>query len=162
MQDDDLAQVGYFSPFPLNGKLNILQIRKARLEQLKQGHSDGRDVAAEGHALKRDAESWRHRQQEAEKEARQAMLARILEPAAAERLGRIRLVKAERAQAVEEQLLMLARSGQLRGPVDEALLKKLLEAVAEQREEERIVISRRKGGWTGEDDDLEDLVQGLT
>ncbi|SZF05251.1 unnamed protein product [Blumeria hordei] len=133
MQDDDLAQ-----------------IRKARLEQLKQGHSDGRDVAAEG------------QQQEAEKEARQAMLARILEPAAAERLGRIRLVKAERAQAVEEQLLMLARSGQLRGPVDEALLKKLLEAVAEQREEERIVISRRKGGWTGEDDDLEDLVQGLT
>lgn len=132
MHDDDLAQ-----------------IRKARLEQLKQGHGDGRDVAAEG------------QQQEAEKEARQAMLARILEPAAAERLGRIRLVKAERAQAVEEQLLMLARSGQLRGPVDEALLKKLLEAVAEQREEERIVISRRKGGWTGEEDDLEDLVQGL-
>jgi programmed cell death protein 5 len=57
---------------------------------------------------------------------------------------------------VENRLIMLARSGQLRQKVTEEQLKELLNAVAEKKEE-KIVISRRKGGWDDEDDDLFDL-----
>ncbi len=85
------------------------------------------------------------------------MLSQILEPEAADRLGRIRLVKESRAQDVENRLLMLAKSGQLRQKVTEEQLKDLLNAVAETKEEKKIVISRRKGGWDDEDDDLLDL-----
>lgn len=69
------------------------------------------------------------------------------------------MVKESRATDVENRLIMLARSGQLRGKVTEAQLKQLLESLAENdREGEgagKIVIARRKGGW--DDDDLDDL-----
>ena len=85
------------------------------------------------------------------------MLAQILEPAAADRIGRIRLVKASRAEDVENRLITLARSGQLRGPVNEAQLKDILAAISEQQvEEEKVTVQRRKGGW--DDDDLDDLM----
>lgn len=52
---------------------------------------------------------------------------------------------------------MLARSGQLRAKVTEEQLKELLGAVKENRErsEEKIVVSRRKGGWDDEDELLD-------
>ncbi|GAP82363.2 putative programmed cell death protein 5 [Rosellinia necatrix] len=90
-------------------------------------------------------------------EARQSILNQILHPEAADRLGRIRLVKASRAADVEDRLIALARAGQLRQKVTEAQLKELLAAVAENREEEKIVVDRRKS-WDDEDDeDLLDL-----
>jgi programmed cell death protein 5 len=87
-------------------------------------------------------------------DARLSILNQILEPTAADRLGRIRLVKESRATDVENKLIMLARSGQLRQKVTEEQLKDLLNAVAETKEEEKIVISRRKGGWDDDDDFL--------
>ena len=81
------------------------------------------------------------------------MLAQILLPDAADRLGRIRLVKESRATEVENRLIMLARSGQLRAKVTEEQLKELLEAVAEAKEE-KIIVKRGGGGrWDEEDDD---------
>ncbi|RQM06674.1 hypothetical protein DH86_00001300 [Scytalidium sp. 3C] len=89
-------------------------------------------------------------------DARQTILNQILEPEAADRLGRIRLVKESRAVDVENRLIMLARSGQLRQKVTEEQLKELLNAVSETKEEQKIVVSRRKAGWD-DDDDLLDL-----
>jgi programmed cell death protein 5 len=66
-------------------------------------------------------------------------------------------VKESRAQDVENRLIMLAQSGQLRQKVTEEQLKELLNAVAETKEPEKIVVSRRKGGWDDEEDDLFDL-----
>lgn len=69
------------------------------------------------------------------------------------------MVKASRAEDVENRLIMLARSGQLRARVNEAQLKDILNAVAEQQaggEGERVTVQRRKGGW--DDDDLDDLL----
>lgn len=134
MEDDDLAA-----------------IRKARLEQLKaqQGAGGGSSNGSSG------GQGGDKQAQEAE--ARSSILAQILEPEAADRLGRIRLVKESRAQDVENRLIMLARSGQLRNKVTEEQLKELLGAVAETKEEEKIVVSRRKGGWDDDDDDLFDL-----
>lgn len=92
-------------------------------------------------------------------DARSAILSQILLPEAADRLGRIRLVKESRATDVENRLIMLAKSGQLRSKVTEEQLKELLGAMAENTREREgagdIVVSRRKGGW--DDDDLEGL-----
>ena len=98
------------------------------------------------------------RQQEAE--ARASILAQILTPEAADRLGRIRLVKVSRAEMVESRLIVLAKGGQLINKVTEEQLKELLGAVADntrEQEQREIVVSRRKGGWDEDDDDLEGL-----
>lgn len=92
-------------------------------------------------------------------ERRSAIMNQILDPAAADRLGRIRLVKESRAIDIENRLIMLAQSGQLRQKVTEEQLKEILNAVAEnhrKEEEHKVVITRRKGGWD-DDDDLLDL-----
>lgn len=98
----------------------------------------------------------RLRDRQQEKEAREHVLGQILHPEAADRLGRIRLVKEERATEVENRLIMLAQSGQLRQKVTEAQLKELLNAVSDTKEEQKIVVNRRKG-WDDDDDDLLDL-----
>jgi len=69
-------------------------------------------------------------------------------------LGRIRLVKASRANDVENRLIALARGGQLRQKVTEEQLKDLLGAVSENEStEQKITVSRRKA-WDDDDDDL--------
>ncbi|KAJ5397114.1 dsDNA-binding protein PDCD5 [Penicillium cosmopolitanum] len=129
------------------------EIRRARLAQLQQqggGPRGGPSQDGGQEEQKRQAESDR----------RAAIMAQILDPAAADRLGRIRLVKASRADDIENRLMMLAQSGQLRQKVTEEQLKDLLNAVAEnsrkEEEEHKIVYTRRKGGWD-DDDDLLDL-----
>ncbi|TQW01044.1 hypothetical protein V2A60_002062 [Cordyceps javanica] len=126
------------------------QIRKARLEQLK-GQSGGGGGGRQGGGGAQDQEQKKQQQDD----ARQSILNQILQPEAADRLGRIRLVKEERAAEIENRLIMLAQSGQLRQKVTEEQLKELLSAVAEKKEEEKIVVSRRKN-WD-DDDDFFDL-----
>ncbi|KAK3330927.1 PDCD5-related protein [Apodospora peruviana] len=133
------------------------QIRKARLEQLK-AQSGGASSSGVGPAAGGGGGGGgqdQARQQEAEQ--RQSMLNQILEPEAADRLGRIRLVKEQRATQVENQLIMMAQTGQIRQKVTEEQLKGLLNAVADTKEEEKIVVSRRKGWGLDDDDDLFDL-----
>ena len=74
-------------------------------------------------------------------------------------------MKESRARDVEERLIMLARSGQLRSKVTEEQLKGILGALAEKEESEgkggvgRITVSRKGGGgaWDEDDDLLHDL-----
>lgn len=66
------------------------------------------------------------------------------------------MVKEDRATDIENRLIMLAQTGQLRQKVTEEQLKELLNAVSAGREKEKIVVSRRKG-WEDDDDDLLDL-----
>ncbi|KAG2421464.1 hypothetical protein HFD88_005439 [Aspergillus terreus] len=126
------------------------EIRRARLAQLQQ-QGGGRGAGGDNQEEQR---------KQAEAERRSAILSQILEPEAADRLGRIRLVKESRAADIENRLIMLAQTGQLRQKVSEDQLKQLLNAVAENQrkdeEEHKIVINRRKGGWD-DDDDLLDL-----
>ncbi|RKF79675.1 DNA-binding protein [Golovinomyces cichoracearum] len=96
--------------------------------------------------------------QQNENEIRKSLLAQILEPEAADRLGRVRLVKESLVQEVENRLIALARSGQLRGKVTESQLKQLLSAMSETKEEEKIVISRKKGAWHNDIDDLDEFL----
>ncbi|KAE8139644.1 PDCD5-related protein [Aspergillus pseudotamarii] len=129
------------------------EIRRARLAQLQQQQGGGPRGGAG-----QDGQDDQRKQAEAER--RSAILNQILEPEAADRLGRIRLVKESRAVDIENRLIMLAQTGQLRQKVSEDQLKQLLNAVAENQrkdeEEHKVVFSRRKGGWD-DDDDLLDL-----
>ncbi|CAD0110159.1 unnamed protein product [Aureobasidium uvarum] len=131
------------------GDADLEQIRRARLQEMQQQQGQSGGQGGQG--------GEQEQKQQREAEARASILSQILEPDAADRLGRIRLVKVSRAEDVENRLIMLARSGQLRQKISEAQLKDILGAMSEQQEKkETVKVSRRKGGW--DDDDLEDLL----
>ncbi len=72
------------------------------------------------------------------------------------------MVKESRATDVENRLIMMARTGQLRAKVTEEQLKELLGSLAEHQREtggglEKMKVVRR-GGW--DDEDLDDLLEG--
>ncbi|KAI1019751.1 hypothetical protein LB504_009430 [Fusarium proliferatum] len=119
------------------------RLRKARLEQLK--------AEAGGSGGGSSSQEQQQQRQQQQNDARQHILNQILHPEAADRLGRIRLVKEERAADIENRLITLAQTGQLRQKVTEAQLKELLNAMSESKEEEKIVVSRRKA-WDDDDD----------
>ncbi|KAL5113477.1 hypothetical protein ACEQ8H_008641 [Pleosporales sp. CAS-2024a] len=133
---------------------DLENIRRARIQQLQQG--GGGSQGSDG------SEQTAQKQREADQ--RSSILAQILTPDAADRLGRIRLVKASRATDIENRLIMLARTGQIRQKVSEEQLKEILGAVAEQneKEEQRIVVNRRRGGGGWDDDEeLEALMKDV-
>ncbi|GAA5960508.1 hypothetical protein JCM3765_003659 [Sporobolomyces pararoseus] len=65
----------------------------------------------------------------AEEEQRRTIMRQILSTEARERLSRIALVKPERARAIEQLLMRMAQSGQLRGRVSEDQLIDVLDQV---------------------------------
>ncbi|GAA6061554.1 hypothetical protein JCM10212_001086 [Sporobolomyces blumeae] len=64
-----------------------------------------------------------------EDEQRRTIMSQILSTEARERLSRIALVKPERARAIEQLLMRMAQSGQLRGRVSEDQLIDVLDQV---------------------------------
>ncbi|RYO83935.1 hypothetical protein DL764_009399 [Monosporascus ibericus] len=134
--------------------------RSERLVSSSSRRKAGQVAAAASEAVRAARAEDRTRLRCRGTEARKSILDQILHPEAADRLGRIRLVKEQRATEVEDRLIMLARTGQLRQKVTEDQLKELLSAVSEssrQAEQEKIVVSRRKGWDDDDDDDLLDL-----
>ncbi|KAJ3405185.1 hypothetical protein CcCBS67573_g04822 [Chytriomyces confervae] len=94
-------------------------------------------------------------------EMRRTMLIQLLDNSARERLARISIVKPEKARAVEDLLIRMAQSGQLRGKINENMLIDLLEQLNEQQAakvESKIKITRRP---VADSDDDEDLLAGL-
>ncbi|GAB7362856.1 hypothetical protein MBLNU230_g3159t1 [Neophaeotheca triangularis] len=145
---------------------DLEEIRRARLQQLQeQGGGSQPSGNAPGNASGSEGQSEEEQKQSQQSRMRESILSQILEPAAADRLGRIRLVKASRAEDVENRLIALARSGQLRARVGEEQLKEILNAVSEQQEGQgggdggagRVVQRRKAGGW--DEDDLDDLLR---
>jgi len=134
---------------------DLENIRRARLQQLQQQQGGGGGGRQGGDGSEQEA----RKQQEADQRAH--ILSQILTPEAADRLGRIRLVKESRATDIENRLIMLARTGQIRQKVSEEQLKEILGAVAEQseKEESKIVVNRRGGGGWDEDEELEALMK---
>ncbi|KAI8911289.1 hypothetical protein PhCBS80983_g01258 [Powellomyces hirtus] len=89
-------------------------------------------------------------------EMRRTMLFQILDNQARERLARIKIVKGDKARAVEDLLIRMAQSGQIRSKVNETTLIGLLEQINEANQKEtKIVYNRRR------DDDSEDEDWGL-
>jgi len=100
---------------------DIEEIRKRKLMELQKKYLEQQKAQEE--AIK----------QEMELEAQlDAIMRRILTPEARERLGRVKLVKPELARQVELVLVQLYQAGQIREPVDDAKLKRILAQIDER------------------------------
>ncbi|RHZ84275.1 hypothetical protein Glove_84g160 [Diversispora epigaea] len=111
-------------------------IRQARLRELQAGATSGSE--------KKSSEDEGDKKRQLE-EARQTTLAQILDNEARERLARISMVKVDKARAVEDLLIRMAQTGQLRGKVSESQLIDLLEQINQQQKPEtKITYSRLK------------------
>ncbi|XP_020344597.1 programmed cell death protein 5-like isoform X1 [Oncorhynchus kisutch] len=89
-----------------------------------------------------------------ETEMRNSILAQVLDQSARARLSNLALVKPEKAKAVENYLIQMARMGQLGGKISETGLIDILEKVSQQTEKKTTVkFNRRKVMDSDEDDD---------
>ncbi|RKP10202.1 programmed cell death protein 5-like protein [Thamnocephalis sphaerospora] len=107
--------------------------------------TDGQDPEAEA------------RQQQQAEEMRRNMLTQILDNNARERLARISIVKPDKARAVEDLLLRMARGGALRGKVTEQQLIELLENVNQQTQQQTKIVYNRRRAMESDDEDDWDL-----
>jgi programmed cell death protein 5 len=101
----------------------LQEIRRRKLEALQQDQAQD-DVQSQV--------DEQHDQQ------RQALLRQILSPEARERMARLRIARAEFAEAVENQLIMLAQSGKLQAQIDDASLVQILERLTPEKRETTI------------------------
>ncbi len=70
---------------------------------------------------------------------KKAILRQILEPEARERLARVKLAHPEIAEAVENQLILLAQSGKIRNRISDDVLVSILRQIASRKRETRII-----------------------
>jgi programmed cell death protein 5 len=124
---DVLGDAKPFNPRPnLNPEVramaeDIEEIRKKKLMELQKRYLEQQKAQEEA------------MRQEMELEAQlDAIMRRILTPEARERLGRVKLVKPELARQVQLVLVQLYQAGQIREPIDDAKLKRILAQIDER------------------------------
>jgi programmed cell death protein 5 len=105
------------------GDDELAELRRRKLEQLQRQQYDSQAM---------EEEMERQKQQES---AIHMALLQILEPEARERLNTIKLTRPEFAKAVEQQLVILAQSGRLKGRITDAQLKVLLKQLIPQKKD---------------------------
>ena len=98
-------------------------IRRRKLEEFQQAQ---------------ESEDVQEAQREQYEQQRQAALRKILTPDARERMANLRIARPDFAEAVENQLIMLAQSGQLHTVIDDASLVQILERLTPQKREIKI------------------------
>ncbi len=101
----------------------IEEIRKRKIEQLQE-------EAAMEKMMEEDIESQK-----------QAVLRQILEPAAKERLTRIKIARPQIGEQIENQLISLAQSGRMNGKISDEDFRRLLTRILPKKREIKI---RRK------------------
>ncbi|MEZ0394270.1 MAG: DNA-binding protein [Desulfurococcaceae archaeon] len=107
--------------------------------------AEGYDEELEAIKQRKLAEMQKRVEEERARRAQMdAVLRQILTPEARERLANIRLVRPELANALEEQLVALARSGRVRLPITDEFLKRLLEELYDQTHRDTRIQIRRK------------------
>lgn len=104
----------------------LQRIRAARLAELSQSSSANTSSQQADNAAQRDVADQTHQ-----------MLSQILDPSARDRLRRIALVKPDRASAVEQLIMRMAKSGQIRQRISEDELVGLLREISGQEQNEK-------------------------
>lgn len=99
-------------------------LRKKRLQELQQQA-----------ALQGDMKGEQEKQFE---EQKKSVLRSILTNDARQRLGRIKIARPEVAEAVENQLIMFAQSGQLKNQINDKQLQMLLKKIIPKKHEIKI------------------------
>ncbi|KAM4744914.1 programmed cell death protein 5 [Anableps anableps] len=88
-----------------------------------------------------------------ETEMRNSILAQVLDQSARARLSNLALVKPEKANAVENYLIQMARFGKLGGKISESGLIEILEKVSQQTEKKTTVTFNRRRVMDSDDED---------
>ena len=104
-------------------------LKKKRLQELQQQA-----------AMQENLEEQELQKEEFEKQ-KKAILWKILTPDARERLGRIKTARPEMAESIENQLIMVAQSGQLKNKINDEQLRMLLSKLLPKKRD--IKIKRR-------------------
>ena len=91
-------------------------------------------------------------------EQRQAMLQQVMSAEALARLNRIKLVKGQKAQSVENGIISMAMSGKLQGKINEGKLIEMLERgnARDAQSSGSISIQRKKYAFDSDDEDDDD------
>ena len=106
------------------------QLRKKRLQELQQQQLNEEAVVQQ-----------QEQQQEQLEQLKQHILRSVLTAEARERLGRIRVARPQVAEAIDQQLILLAQSGRLQNKItDEQLRMLIAKALPKKRD---IKIRRR-------------------
>ncbi|AFH43245.1 DNA-binding protein [Fervidicoccus fontis] len=90
-----------------------------------------------------EMEERRRRATEAEAQ-KQEILRKILTPQARDRLNNVKLVRPELAEAIENQLIVLAQSGRITEPITEEQIKELLAEITTRSRKEFNIKIREK------------------
>jgi programmed cell death protein 5 len=112
------------------GDDELAELRRRRMTQMQQ-------QAIDQQMMQEEVE----RQKQADSQM-QLILMQILEPDARERLNTIKLTRPDFARSVEQQLVLLAKSGRLKDKITDVQLKALLQQIQPAKREFNI---RRKG-----------------
>ena len=133
----------------------LQRIRAARLAELQAQHSTQSSTGRSSHATHSlpgqagpGGQGGQGGEDKAEADAaqRHGMLSQILDSSARDRLRRIALVKADRARAIEDLVLDMARRGQIRQRVSEQELVGLLEEISGREQDNE---ANGHGGGSG-------------
>ncbi|XP_028257705.1 programmed cell death protein 5 [Parambassis ranga] len=116
-------------------------IRRQRMAELQAKQGDT--------ANKQTGEEAKQR----ESDMRNTILAQVLDQSARARLSNLALVKPEKATAVENYLIQMARFGQLGGKISESGLIEILEKVSQQTEKKMTVKFNRRRVMDSDDED---------
>ncbi|KAG8718057.1 hypothetical protein FRC09_013232 [Ceratobasidium sp. 395] len=125
----------------------LAAIRAARLNQLQQQGGSSRPSQAGGFSAGETTEGGDDGNRQSEDQMKRDLLATVLDSAARERLARISLVRPALSGQIEQILLRMAQTGQLRGRVTEQQLIGLLEQAEESQAKnvpKKVVYQRRK------------------
>ncbi|XP_023809272.1 programmed cell death protein 5 [Oryzias latipes] len=115
-------------------------IRRQRMAELQAKHGD---------ASNNQQEETKQR----ETEMRNSILAQVLDQSARARLSNLALVKPDKANAVENYLIQMARFGKLGGKISESGLIEILEKVSQQTEKKTTVTFNRRRVMDSDDED---------
>uniref|UniRef100_A0A4W5M3G4 Programmed cell death protein 5 n=1 Tax=Hucho hucho TaxID=62062 RepID=A0A4W5M3G4_9TELE len=127
-------------------------IRRQRMAELQSKHGS----LSWNQMNPGDSSNDQQGQQEAkqrETEMRNSILAQVLDQSARARLSNLALVKPEKAKAVENYLIQMARMGQLGGKISETGLIDILEKVSQQTEKKTTVKFNRRKVMDSDDED---------
>ena len=115
-------------------------IRSARLSELQK--NSGQAPGDQGNDKKDDMKL--------------SMLSQILETSARERLSRVRIVRPDRADAVEQYIIKLAAMGNITRKLSEKDIVEILDGISRDEKKQtqsKIVFDRRTTSIDSEDDD---------
>lgn len=101
---------------------DIDELREKRLQELKENHSQESSQGDQAEAEKRKQD------QEAKKKQ---ILRQALTEDARKRLNNVRMVDEDKATKVEQSVIQIAQSGRLKGEIDDAKMKEILNEISD-------------------------------